>query len=224
MAEINIPNTIVAGEEAQAAPVQANFDYIENALANDVIHKDGSKEFTGLPSVADGVADPSGDGDLVPKGFLDSRLQLVKRLQKFDGSNYAYGASWVDFGVSLSAFDWPEIPEGGEFTISLYVPEFYVGTYDGGQWPTQGLTLDVGLFLGSSTLIQKGGVVTTQINGFGPDAVASLYMERTYFNNDARAAGTSTTVKVAGRITSGGGKFKLQGTANAPIELKAKLH
>lgn len=222
MAELTIPNPIVADEPALAGPVQANFDAIESFANNQVIHADGSKAFTALPT-APSDALPTSAGHLVTKAALDGRTGVVAKRIKNDGSAYAYGPSWVDMGVSLGSFSWPTITAPASFTVSVNIPEFLVGQYDGGQWPIEGITLDVGLFLGTQ-LLQIGKVVTTRLNALVPDATASLHFERTWFDNSWRAAGTPTTLSLKGRIIVGGGSFKLQGTANAPIEVIGRLH
>lgn len=66
--------TFVVGEKVQAARTNQNFDDIRDFLNNSVIHVDGSKVFTGVPSGPS--ADPSSANQLARKQYVDQRVKI----------------------------------------------------------------------------------------------------------------------------------------------------
>ncbi len=219
MATFDVPNAIVAGEKVRAAPIQANFDAVEDMVNNGVAHLDGSLEFTALPSAPEDSS-PTG-GELVTAAALNRATGVVAKRIKNEGSLWATGPDWTDLSVNLGPFSWPTIEAGRQFQVTMFSPEVEVDETTSG-YPTTGIGLEVGLFLGG-TLLTICKVVTTSIGAFGPDDINSPYLQRTWFDQSFRAAGTTTTLSLQGRIRSGPGKFRLKGSGAAPLEFIARM-
>jgi hypothetical protein len=66
--------TFGVGQKVKAPPLNSNFDDIAAFLNNNVALSDGSKAFTGLPSVA---LDPVNANDLSRKSYVDSKVSTL---------------------------------------------------------------------------------------------------------------------------------------------------
>lgn len=70
MATISVPNNIQNGDDLDADNVMDNFDALVTSLTNDIVHKDGSVAFTGIPSLP--ASDPSTANQAVRKSYADA--------------------------------------------------------------------------------------------------------------------------------------------------------
>lgn len=78
MATVSVTNTFVSGEDALASEVNQNFDDLVTFTNSSVMHRDGSKTFTGDVDFgahkATNMATPSASADGATKGYVDSVL------------------------------------------------------------------------------------------------------------------------------------------------------
>ena len=114
MATANIPNSITPNTPAEAAPIQANYDYVEDFLNNDVVHVDGTKAFTGVPSGPS--TNPSSDNQFTRKRYVDDRTKLIfeHNVTTDTGQWASHGSDFDWLGVS-KPFTFPEILPGSLF-------------------------------------------------------------------------------------------------------------
>jgi microcystin-dependent protein len=68
-----LPNDILNDTPADAAPVEENYNYIQQYINTNVILRDGSVKMTGQLTL---VGDPVSDDDAVRKGYVDTFLPI----------------------------------------------------------------------------------------------------------------------------------------------------
>lgn len=225
MPAANNPQTYVTGTPATAAAVNANFDYLESFINTEVIQRDASLAFTGVPSGP--ATDPSSDNQLARKKYVDDRSKLVKYVEVTtdQSGNYAKGNVWRWLGVSTGVFNFPTIPTGGSFTVVAHVPVFNVS--DDGGLPNAGGILDVGLFKESldADRVSMGRVHAPPLSGYQVDGVNSCTISRTWFDNVSIAAGLSVNFNLRGRIpvATQNGRFYIVGNAQYPAQIVCRL-
>lgn len=76
MATLNITYTFAALTDAHAAEVNTNFTDVKNFVNTNVVHTDGSKVFTGVPSGPS--TDPSSDNQFSRKAYVDKKAGSVR--------------------------------------------------------------------------------------------------------------------------------------------------
>jgi hypothetical protein len=78
--------TFTAGTKVKTSEVNKNFTDVSTFLNNSVVHVDGSKAFTGIPSVATGI-DPSTANHLSRKAYVDAGDLLRPRVPAPDSGS-----------------------------------------------------------------------------------------------------------------------------------------
>lgn len=89
MGQITKQHDFATGTVANPSEVNQNYDDIISFLNNDVVHRDGSKEFSGIPTLP-GV-DPSSDNHATRKSYVDRLLNLAAKVLGRSGS---YGGGY----------------------------------------------------------------------------------------------------------------------------------
>lgn len=225
MADLILPYTLVPGTDAKADDVQGNDDALALHANTEVVHRDGSKAFTALPS-APSSENPSSDGHLVTKGALDRRSSVLF-YQEFTTNGQTIQASgtytWCGFSHNFSM---PAIPPGGYFTVEAYVPMMEL-IQSGGNWPQAFYPIDVGLFLSrenNHTRIQNHRQPVNGGRGFTPQSQQSFELKRVIRNNGTFTAGVTYTMNLRARFTiSTQGGFRLVGQPSYPIGFIGKM-
>jgi hypothetical protein len=100
------------GNKGKASEINQNFADISTFLNNSVVHVDGSKAFTGIPSIATGI-DPSASNHLSRKAYVDAGDLLRPRVPA------------PDSGLSFSAV------VGGVPTVGTSQLLIQAGTFSG---------------------------------------------------------------------------------------------
>jgi hypothetical protein len=97
MATFTRTYTFTVGTKAKAAEVNQNFSEISTFLNNSVVHVDGSKAFTGIPTLATGI-DPTTSNHLTRKAYVDAKetsltTAINQRLKQLNVSGVAVGTA-----------------------------------------------------------------------------------------------------------------------------------
>lgn len=96
MATLSKRYSFASGTDAVAAEVNTNFDDIISFCNNSVAHLDGSKAFTGIPSLP--ASDPTSDNQAVRKKYVDDHLP---KGGVHSGTTNAFGT--IDFPHGMGA-------------------------------------------------------------------------------------------------------------------------
>ncbi len=92
MATLAVTNSFAAGTLIESVEVNTNFQDVVTFVNNSVAHTDGSKTFTGIPSVSGGAAvDPTADNQLARKLYVDKQKVIAR--QRFTTNSSAFSGT-----------------------------------------------------------------------------------------------------------------------------------
>lgn len=220
MATAALPNTITAGTDMVAGEVQGNDEYLEGFVNNEVVHRDGSKAFTALPSAPTDA--PTLDGHLLTLGAFKARAGiLAKRKHETMTLWVGHDEGVKDMGITLPQFNMPDLSGGLVLRVEVNAPRVVVDSHGG--YPEYHAAIKTRL------RTSGGGTVAYDctpigVTGFtaGTDA-HSVSFYRDFHDNAVFPAGTVMNLKLSGELTQNAGKFHFLGDANTPVTMIARL-
>lgn len=218
MATLTVTYTFTNGTPAQAAEVNKNFDDTVVFVNGSVVHTDGSKPFTAIPTIP--TTDPSTDGHVASKKYVDDKTKILTRGQKTAASgNVAEADGYVEVAVTgLAAFTMPDLSSGTrQLDVEVYVPRFSIVSAD-----SNGIIKVALRHSTSSGSFLAFGQSHIGTNGFQPDNTSSLYVKRSHFDNSVFAAGSTVTPKLyLSGVDLGGSSARVAtwADANNPLQV-----
>jgi hypothetical protein len=227
MATASVSNTFVSGTAAIAADVNTNFSDITGFINTECIQKDASLAFTSIPSGP--ATDPTSANQFTRKAYVDAKAPRVVGFKPHSTTSL-----WVDthsskteLGVNFT-FTMPTLLAGQYLKVSAMIPEFELG--QDSAFPEGGFGMKVYLHKDSDagTILAYGKSSVSSARGFAPEGSPSLYFQRLWTPTDATAsigaAGATITVKSYGLMeVNSTGKWRLQGSAGAPIQYTVEV-
>lgn len=215
MPTFSTPNHIESGDPVEASPVQQNYEAIESFLNNQVVHADGSRALTALPSGPN--VNPTSSTQLANKRYVDSRTRLISRMSRPTGSLGAYGSSSRDMDVNWS-FMMPTLEADQFLKISMFVPWIDTVSRDGG-YVQAGRQMQVRLLVGSDVVC----MAQTNVSPSPSATQSSLVGWRLL--NPSWTPGSTVNVTTRGYTfdTWTQGAWSLGGDATRPIQYTAEV-
>lgn len=212
--------TFSPGANVESAKFNQNYTDLCNYINENVVLKNGSVAFTGVPT-GPGI-DPSTANHLVRKAYVDGRTGVLqKRVQTSDSANFA--SSITDLGLSLSAFTMPTLSNGKALRISMYVPWCALVDTTGADWGTGGIEVWMRIQADGGAVNQVQKMIVPLVgSALVPDKIGGFTIEKWYFDNATYTAGQSLVVDFAGRL-EGGGTARLQADSDYNIQIVAAI-
>lgn len=219
MATATLPDTITNDTPADADEVQGNFEYLAAFVNDEVIHADGSKAFTALPSAP--TSSPSSDAQLMTRAAHKARSGVLAKRVHAATSLFITHEGITSTGIVLPSFTMPTLSGDVGLLIECYIPQVEVGSYDG--WPPNLATLQWRLRTASDSTVAFGRQPVAPANAFLPDQVPSCYFQNQLWDNSLLTAGSTVSLTLKGEVTGENGKAQIVGTAQVPCVITARL-
>ncbi len=188
---------------------------------NSLIHRDGGKTFTALPT-SDVVTNPTADGHLVTKKALENRTGVQAQRILVADSGFMAPSNTVETssGYTLPQFTMPSLAGFSSLRIECYVPRFYVTNSGGIPAPSTGIYLTLRDAFNAVWGYWEGPFTGTAFTTNGP--VFALFLGTIVFNTLA-APGVAVNLTLKGRVDGSVGQFKLISTATVPTTIIARM-
>lgn len=221
MANLILPDSINAGTDIVAGEVQGMFDSVVSHSNNAVIHRDGGKTFTQLPT-SDVVTNPTADGHLVTKKALENRTGVQAQRILVADSGFMAPSNTVETssGYTLPTFTMPSLAGFSSLRIECYVPRFYVANSGGFPAPSTGMYLTLRDAFSAVWAYWEGPFTGTAFTSNGP---GSAFIVGTILDNTLAAPGVAVNLTLKGRVDGTIGQFKLVSTATVPTTIIARM-
>lgn len=195
---ISKQHDFTTGTTIVASEVNTNFDDLFTEVNTNMVHKDGSVAFTGVPSGP--ATDPSTDNQLARKAYVDLTAGEIVNTDAYSGNGI------IAVGASVGVNNWNTIPslnmtedlvDGEYYRIEFECPGFMAHTSADDPWPSGGVrALQIRLNLDGDMI---GGGYGAQV-GFEIPGISGM-ISTTWLQSGTAAA---TPFNVQGRHESGG--------------------
>ncbi len=221
MANLILPDSIEAGTDIVAGEIQGMFGAIVSHSNNAVIHRDGGKTFTSIPT-SDVVTNPTADGHLVTKKALENRTGvLAQRILVSDSGFMAPSVSTeTSSGFTLPQFTMPNLAGFASLRIECYVPRFYIASSGGYPAPGVGMILNLRDAGNTTWAYWEGPFTGNALTNNGP---GSAFIVGTHLDNTKAAPGAAVNLTLKGRVEGTIGQFKLLATPTVPCTIIARM-
>lgn len=219
MGDVTLPNTLTNGETADADEVQANFDELVLSVNNDLIHRDGSKAFTVLPTGP--TTTPTVNTQLVTLGAHKGRSGVLSKRVHATTSLYMTHEEIGSSGITLPDFTMPTIPSGCALVLECFIPQITVASHGAG-FPNATAAMQFRLRTAADSTVAFG-TAQVGVTGFNPSEAPSVYFQNQLHDNTLIAAGGTVSLTLKGTITGTAGKMQLVGSTGAPVIICARM-